>query len=469
MARPATLGCRGVTERVILRGTVTRSSARFSKDAIAVAIALAVLAGAGRARAGNTDAFLVGNRAAMTAGAVTASVDDGSAAYYNPAGLGAVEQSRFDVSGAVYALRFYEATRFLGLTNGVTKDGSVSEFLAVPTEIAFVRRLDDRFTLGLGYFVPQAEDVLLSERLVDRGDDGLVSTGALDARVTDSNAWLSAALGVRASDRLRFGFALMGGYSTETQTLSFFGDVKDGETSLQALHLATLGKATRLRAALGAGMQAALPSGLTLGLWARGPELQLVSSIRSRANVVAGSNVPGVMAQLESFSNDLENEGDAMGLTSLGRYAVGVAYTIGGATVSVDFDVQPGLRNERTATDRAFTFNARAGLLFPLSADVLFGAGVFSDRATEGSRATSFADFYGGTVGIELTDVFGLAGGQSSDRIGLTSAFALRYAYGSGRSDTLLADARGTFDTLEGNGRQSIHEFGLHVGSSLKF
>jgi hypothetical protein len=46
------------------------------------------------ARAGNDDEIFVGNQAAMTAGAVSATISDSSPTWYNPAGLGAVALDR---------------------------------------------------------------------------------------------------------------------------------------------------------------------------------------------------------------------------------------------------------------------------------------------------------------------------------------------------------------------------------------
>src|SRR5512139_2442862 len=60
-------------------------------------------------RAGNDNEFIVGNRAAMLGGTGLATVDDGSATWYNPAGLVHAQSTHVDVSASVYALRLYSA------------------------------------------------------------------------------------------------------------------------------------------------------------------------------------------------------------------------------------------------------------------------------------------------------------------------------------------------------------------------
>lgn len=91
------------------------------------------LASAAPARASNEDDFFVGNRAAMTSGAVVATVSDGSAAYYNHAGLASVTRDRFDVNAAAYGLRIYSVPNFLSTTDGGRVDTSVTEVVTIPT------------------------------------------------------------------------------------------------------------------------------------------------------------------------------------------------------------------------------------------------------------------------------------------------------------------------------------------------
>src|SRR5262245_19041953 len=92
------------------------------------------------ARAGKDDELLVGNRAAMLGGAVMATVDDSSATWYKPAGLGRVDRDQVDVSGTADTLRLYSAPNLRATPSGANRVGSVTEFVAVPTQIAYVRR-----------------------------------------------------------------------------------------------------------------------------------------------------------------------------------------------------------------------------------------------------------------------------------------------------------------------------------------
>ena len=60
-----------------------------------------VLCGAARGEQGNNEGILVGGHAALTGGAVTATIADGSAAWYNPAGLAKMARQSFDLNASV--------------------------------------------------------------------------------------------------------------------------------------------------------------------------------------------------------------------------------------------------------------------------------------------------------------------------------------------------------------------------------
>ena len=175
-----------------------------------------VFAFSSAARAGNDDELFVGNEAAMAGGAVAATVADSSATWYNPAGLGAVTRDHIDVSGSVYTLRFYSAPGFLSSSSGEADDASVIEFLSTPSQVALVRRLGKGLSLGLGYFVPQAANLLLRESLdVSQGDAD--SSFQFTLRLTRVQHTAAIGLGAALSSRIRGGFSVIGTYEDATE------------------------------------------------------------------------------------------------------------------------------------------------------------------------------------------------------------------------------------------------------------
>jgi hypothetical protein len=128
-------------------------------------LALGAVVIAGAANAGNDDEILVGNRASMLGGPVAATVNDASATWYNPAGLGGDSSHQIDVSATAYSLRAYTVPRFISRTGGASKDGAVTEFVSVPTQIAYVRKVSSTWSLGLGYFAPHVTNYVLREGL----------------------------------------------------------------------------------------------------------------------------------------------------------------------------------------------------------------------------------------------------------------------------------------------------------------
>src|SRR6187551_1275135 len=114
---------------------------------------------AGLAQAGNDDEVLVGTDAVMTGGAVTAVAHDGSALWYNPAGLDALTTQQVDVSGTAYTLRVWEVPEYLEAPDGQTADGDTTEAVTVPSAITFVRQVSSKWSAGVGYFLSRWSDI----------------------------------------------------------------------------------------------------------------------------------------------------------------------------------------------------------------------------------------------------------------------------------------------------------------------
>lgn len=422
-----------------------------------------------KARAGNADELPVGNRAAMVGGAVMATVDDGSAAYYNPAGLGSVDRSSVDVSASAYSLRFYAAPGFLSTPEG-SRDASVSEFVAIPTEIAYVRLLGEHLALGLGYYVPRASDFLLRESL-DASGDSRRSRFALDMRVSTTEYLVAAALGSRIGERLRWGVAVFGSYEKATESAVLFASVDNlMDEPAQVIAISLLTTETIVGFELVGGVQLDLSDHVTIGLVARSPRLRAHRDVEDTIDLVSydDSDVPLIEAERDESSSAREN----VSVVKLGRYGAGLAYRREAVTLSVEGDFQPGFSESKADIELAPTWNARVGMAFGLSDALVLGAGLFTDRSARRNDDTLpnvHADFYGATLGLEINNRHALAKDEAVDSIILSAVFALRYAYGVGETQTISydPDSAGRLNAIDSS--VQVHELGLHVGSALYF
>jgi hypothetical protein len=451
----------------------TRRTARGAvRVLLLAAVALPLLPRA--ARAGNDDELLVGSRAAMTAGAVSATVMDGSSTWYNPAGLGAVERDQVDVSGTVYTLRFYSAPRFLSLESGEADDGSVVEFLSVPNQIAFVRRFGRGVSLGLGYFVPRASNFIIREQL-RVGDDQDGSHWRLAVTLADVQHTAAAALGFALSPRARLGFSLIGTYESATESLSLAAVVRgDGQVE-RLLASAALATIQRIGGELGAGVQIDLTRALHMAVTARSPRLQFYDGLDVGFADAMAVRSDGGDPLLRAELGETGPRGGGPRLLLAGRVGLGLAYTYGEASwVALEADLQPGLHEADTGVRRRALLNARLGVYHELEPGLAVGAGLFTDRTADEPSPdpiTSRGDFYGGTLGVELSSAHRLARDEPVDSLEFSTMFAIRYAFSDGTVNGLVGDP----EAPDGNwvrpreGALRVHEVGFYVGSGLRF
>jgi hypothetical protein len=96
---------------------------RLAPRGLALAAIALVSTPCGRALAGNEEGVLIGNEAAMSGGAVTAVIDDGTAVWFNPAGLAHITRTQIDASGSATQLRLAETPELLSSASGVSADG----------------------------------------------------------------------------------------------------------------------------------------------------------------------------------------------------------------------------------------------------------------------------------------------------------------------------------------------------------
>jgi long-chain fatty acid transport protein len=100
-----------------------------------------------------------GARALGMGGAFTAVADDGSAIYYNPAGMCQIDGTQIEAGIAL----IYPEIRYT-MPNGVTEKSTKSALL--PT-LFITHRITDRFTAGLGIYTPYARDAEFSDDLAN--------------------------------------------------------------------------------------------------------------------------------------------------------------------------------------------------------------------------------------------------------------------------------------------------------------
>lgn len=424
------------------------------------------------AQAGNDEDFLMGNRASMLGGAVTATVDDASAIWYNPGGLGGVTRDQLDVTGTVYALRFYRLPAMISTTQGASQDGSVTEFVALPNSIAYVRRLKPGLAIGYGYFAPHATNIVLRQNLDDRSGDP-PSQWQIASSIAETQQIFAASVGAALTPRLRVGVSLLGGYSTSQSSVTVFSAAFSDDSSSATSSVDSTTTAMRITAQLALGVQFDLSPRFVLGATLRTPELRLYSSSDEFRTTSFGSledvGSPSLTAGSGKTHSTLP-----VALRRLGRLALSVAYRYAGGSLALEADVQPGVSEVRGETDRRLLVNARVGWYQQLDKAFAFGVGLLTDRAPEArsyALGSGTADCYGGTLGLELSNKHFLAPSERAKSLIFTTVFAGRYAFCAGDFGRIVGDptlvSTGPFDVAEGS--IYVHELSAYLGGGVHF
>jgi len=446
--------------------TLGRAARARVAPATAILAALASLTAAGTARAGNDDSILVGNRAAMVGGAVSATVADASSTWYNPAGLSEAREQHIDVSGTGYALRFYSVPRFLRGTQGEVDDANVTEFFTVPAQIAYARRLAPNLMLGLGYFVPEASDYVLREGITSGSDPQ--SRWQVSLAYTRFQHTGGAALGWELSRVVRMGVSLIGLYETEKTAASIVAVGTAAGTTNGMVFSSALATASRIGMEAGLGFQFLLDPRFRLALTARSPRLLIVDATDSATATGAAASGEAVNAELAQPTES----SSTLRFVRAGRFGAGVTYYVRPETwIALEADVQPPIVTRSAGVERSEVVNARLGGFHRVSDGLGFGAGLFTDRSASkpsneplGSRG----DFYGGTFGVELRNRFMLAPGSISDSLLLSTILSLRYAHSTGSFNSISVSPAAEIQGIVPS-TLSVHELSLYFGGGVSF
>lgn len=423
------------------------------------------------AHAGNDEGVLIGNEAAMTGGAVSAVTSDGSAMWYDPAGIAAVTRGQLDLSGSATVLRIAETPSLLSsATTGRAADGGYLEVIGIPSAVTLVRLLEPRLAFGFGIFTPQLTNHTDRVGLRD-AVGGLTSQWQLVQQENTQSTYAGLSLGYQVSPSFRIGATLFGLYRQQTLSTHFFGGATDamgtdvfaaGSSSLTALQSVGL--------ELEAGIQWDIVPGLTLGAALRSPDLQLGSLFRSTSSMIMATRGGDITFEPTDTSGLVPN----VGVVAPTRLRVGIALRVRHAWLAIDADVAHELIVPELGIERRWVANVHVGGRYWIDDNMSIGAGFFTDVSPT-RRITQYGqtqiDFVGGSLGLEIHTPHELGPHEQAATIVFAQTFALRYAAGVGHIGGLsFTDATPSMQTADVQiTPTTVHELSLHLGSALYF
>ena len=410
-----------------------------------VLVGVALAPAAARADFQSNSTLPVGETAGLMGGAAAAWVSDGSAAWYNPAGLGVTEARTISANFSAYGFQQVKVPGFVDLGNG-SKGSLRSTALALfPSYISYHQSFSKgagfRHGLGFAVVVPDFEridgliDIPPAASLVEAPTSRLIEFRARYKSLSQTVWTMPAWGGCWSTGRFCVGAGLALGFRTDVKSsindvrvLTQGGTVGDLASDQQDIWLGLLGGSL--------GMQVQLGPMLRFGANVRAPVRSLVSGgsiLRTGANA-AGTQ--GLLRRVEEQDPDLDYR-----LPVEAR--AGVAFNRGRLRLALDVIMSPaqgrfpfirGRNGERelqptyfgvpigdpipigedlersTIVDGALGVGFRFGQAWEL----VGGAFTNTTGATDGSEANLYGDRVGATLGITRSS------GRSTTRLGVT-------------------------------------------------
>lgn len=425
------------------------------------------------ARAGNLDAFYLSGDAALQAGAITADVQGGGAAWYNPAALASLTGLRLDVGVNGYAVKFGGTADLAPPTPGteVTRFTRL-DLNVVPTALTLTRRFGP-FGAAFGIFVPTQSASALRTRFVSPpNEEGVEIDYAYDASTRFQSYHAGLAVGFDAAEQLSLGGSFLVNYQTLVDTLSTsLITTRPSGNVVQGSHY-TL-DSVQLGAEFIFGMRYTFLPGWRFAGVVRSPSILLAERTQVVDSLLSGgtSSANGSNQFTESLAIDTS-------IISPFRVHMGLSHDFSPSwRGAVDASLLFPFKSEQLGIDLRTTWNARVGVRHQLGKRVALGGGLFTDRSPNGEPEEfqdTQLDFYGATVGVDLGTVYGVFAKNDVPyekpkglRFGTT--FALSYAVGTGTimQAQVAQTAEGTVDRMNVPQNVVAHEFTLHVGQTV--
>jgi hypothetical protein len=408
------------------------------------------------AYAGNDDGVLVGGQAALTGGAVTATVSDGTAAWYNPAGLAQLQRQSLDLNASVYGINLVSAKHLLTLPDGTQHGASVTDWLLLPAALSYSRLFSKRVVGSFGIFIPKSTDFTLQQNVTDsQGTHWSVGFDQLQKEYD-----YIATVGIRVSDTLRVGVALHGIYiSTEETRQVGAGNPADDSSPfvVGSEHRTTSDYGLRI----GLGVQWTPRPNVNAGLSLQTPTL---TGFRE----IASSSVGAAMAQ--TGGNNFSSMGQD-GLKSVWELSTpfsmrgGVAIGVRKAQLLIDGSLISSLKSNESDLNRKWHGNARLGFLLHVSDRLTAGAGAFTDL---NSAKESSPNFIGVAGGVRLSTDYHIEEGHRA--LTFITTLGGRYAYGFGPIQGIRFEGAGENLTYTQQlVKAHVHELAFNLGGGVTF
>ncbi len=421
------------------------------------------------ARAGNGDGVLVGNGAAMSGGAVMCTVNDGSATWYNPAGLGAVERGAVDLSGNIFQLRAAEEGGLIRATTGESNDGGYLELLTIPSASTLTRLLEPGVAIAFGIFASR-----FSQNTVRTGLEAGVAPDTarwtLSSSSFDATYHAGGAIGFRVNDQLRLGVSLFGVYRERSSSFQSAGAFELGDLT-RVIARGGIAQVRSFGVELGAGLQWEPHPGVLLAVSARSPGLELLTQVRSTTTAV-DAVVDASDADRVTFDpRDEEDLAPAIAVLTPGRFGIAFGYRWSGGWIAAELDVSPPLELP-DVVDRRFLWNVRIGGRVEVDDRLGVGVGLFTDQSERSpieDLGQTRIDFFGLSGGVEYRTPHLLGANEDAEDLVFSTTVALRYAVGVGEVGGLQFDPQRGIERATVPVDTTVHEVGLHIGSALYF
>ena len=436
----------------------------------------ALLSATAAARAGNLDGFYLGNDAALQGGASTATARQGSAIWYNPAGLAHLEHSAIDASMTAFSLSLGQNVDLdSALPNSETKRLKTIAFDVVPAALTYARQLSFGGG-GFGLFVPEQSTQFLRTRLRAPGATGEPARElSVDLYSRLQDYYVGPAFGVPVGPHLDLGAALFATFRNGLDTSAVAAALDPaGNTSFTLAHVTDDEQTFGFQPVLG--LQLHPGAGWELGFVLRLPTLRvyrLHQSVEMTLSTMQGSD-----AEPPTFQDDFSQAtGFAGSVISPPRGHLGVAHQFASGQLALDASYRAPLHNSAVGIDQSGVFNLRLGGNLPAGENVTVGAGLFTDRAADHLADSSDGrriHYYGASVGLQLDRVYGVIRREGvalarEQSLIFRTTVVLSYLLGVGELQRLQLGENADGMVQIGTMQQHVvdHQIVLHLGATV--